>query len=153
MSTIFICVECQTFVPIETVTSNDYGQPVHKECYERHLMRDLETGSATRGDCAGESQTKWPEVYRVAIWELKDALRAGLLLEARSAISDRLVELDKLPGLHTQERQAISDALENLRSLDGEDQKKKAAQVGREVLLKVSSISERFSRGPAERAS
>jgi hypothetical protein len=97
-------------------------------------------------------QTRWPEIYTNAMLELEDALLAGRILEARAAISKRLVELQALPGLHTEERQAIADALQGLQSLDREDQRNKAAEVGQAALEKVSSISPSYAPQASKRA-
>jgi hypothetical protein len=79
--------------------------------------------------------------------ELENALLSGRIMEARTEIAERLVELDALPELHREERLAIADALQGLRSLEREDQQHKAAEIGKAALDRVSSISPRFATG------
>ena len=70
---------------------------------------------------------------------------AGYIFEARAEIANRLVELNYLPGLHAEERQTISEALQGLRSLEREEQRHKAAEIGQVAWEKLSSISPRFA--------
>jgi hypothetical protein len=120
------CVQCGRPVRLEIAKTDEHGQAVHQECYELLLY--------------GEQST-WPETYCKAMWEIENALVFGLIIEARAEISNRLFELNHLPGLHAKERLAISEAMVCLRSLEREDHRHKAAEIGKVVLEKVSSIS------------
>jgi len=124
------CVQCGRPVLLETAKTDERGQAVHQECYELRL--------------SGE-QSNWPEAYCNAIWGLENALLAGYIFEARAEIANRLVELNHLPGLHAEERLAISEGLQSLRSLEREDQRHKAAEIGKAAWEKLSSISPRFA--------
>jgi 4-aminobutyrate aminotransferase-like enzyme len=84
------------------------------------------------------------------MWEIEVALVFGRIVEARAEISNRLFELNHLPGLHAKERLAISEAMVCLRSLEREDQRHKAAEIGKVVLEKVRSISARFAPQASE---
>ena len=94
---------------------------------------------------ADNASTGWPEVYSKAMWEIEDAILAGRIWDVRAEISKCLVELQALPGMHTEERQAIADALRCLQSLERDDQRHNAAAIGKVAWRKVSSISPRFA--------
>ena len=125
------CVQCGRPVLLEIAKTDERGEAIHPECYE---LRPY----------GGESP--WPEAYCKAIWELENALVAGYIFEAREEIANRLVELDNLPGLHTEERLAISEALQSLRGLEHEDQRYEATEIAKAAWLKLRSISTRFAR-------
>jgi hypothetical protein len=122
-------------VRVETATTDERGQAVHSECYDLRLY--------------GE-QSEWPEAYCKALWEFEDALLAGRIVDARGEISKRLVELNHLPGLHAQESQAISEAVHALQSLEREDHRHKAPEIGKGAFEKVSSISRCFTRASTD---
>jgi hypothetical protein len=130
------CVLCGRPVLLEIAKADEHGQAVHQECYELRLFG---------------GQSPWPEAYCKAIWELENALVAGCIFEARAEIANRLVELDNLPGLHGEERLAISEALQCLRSLEHEDQRYRAIEIGKAAWLKLRSISTSFATQPADR--
>ena len=130
-----ICVQCGRLVRVETATTDERGQAVHSECYDLRLY--------------GE-QSEWPEAYCKALWEFEDALLAGRIVDARGEISKRLVELNHLPGLHAQESQAISEAVHALQSLEREDHRHKAPEIGKGAFEKVSSISRCFTRASTD---
>ena len=100
---------------------------------------------------ADNASTGWPEVYSKAMWEIEDALLAGRIWDVRAEISKCLVELQALPGMHTEERQAIADALRCLQSLERDDQQHKAAEIGKAAWEKLSSISPRFAAQASNR--
>ena len=131
------CVQCGRPLRLEIAKTDDLGQAVHPECYELRLY--------------GEQST-WPDAYCKAMWEIENALVFGRIVEARAEIANRLVALNHLPGLHAKERQDVSEALQALLSLEREDQRHKAAEIGKVVLEKVSSISARFAPQESEPA-
>ena len=94
---------------------------------------------------ADDAQTGWPELYSKAMWEIEDALLAGRIWDLRTELSKCLVELQALPGMHTEELQAIADALRCLQSLERDNQRHNAAAIGKVAWRKVSSISPRFA--------
>jgi hypothetical protein len=124
------CVQCGRPVRLEIAKTDERGQAVHEECYELRLYG---------------KQSNWPDAYCNAIWGLENALVAGYIFEARAEIANRLVELNNLPGLHSEERLAISEALQGLRSLEREDQRHKAAEIGKMAWEKLSSLTPRFA--------
>ena len=65
-----------------------------------------------------DNPEKWIELYTSAMLELKHALMAGRILEARTSIAARIEKLQGMPGLHERELQALADALCNLRTLE-----------------------------------
>jgi len=88
-------------------------------------------------------EEKWIELYTSAMLELKHALMAGRILEARTSIAARIEKLQGISGLHERELQALADALGNLRTLErielhaNVDQHREAAL---NALEKVESI-------------
>jgi hypothetical protein len=94
-------------------------------------------------------EEKWIELYTSAMLELKHALMAGRILEARTEIAARIEKLREMPGLHERELQALTDALHNLRTLErielhaDVDQQREAAQ---NALEKVQSLAPRIER-------
>jgi hypothetical protein len=129
------CVQCGRPVRVEIATTDERGQAVHPECYDLRLY--------------GE-RSEWPEAYCKALWEFEDALLTGRIVDARGEISKRLAELNHLPGLRAQERQAISEAVQALQSLEREDQRNKAPEIGRVAFEKVSSIARCFTRASTD---
>jgi hypothetical protein len=96
-------------------------------------------------------EEKWIELYTSAMLELKHALMAGRILEARAEIAARIEKLQGMPGLHERELQALADALHNLRTLeriehqaDGDSEQHREA--GQNALKKVESLAPRFER-------
>jgi|HubBroStandDraft_2_1064218.scaffolds.fasta_scaffold580847_1 hypothetical protein len=94
-------------------------------------------------------EEKWIELYTSAMLELKHAVVAGRILEARTEIAARIEKLREIPGLHDQELLALDDALHNLRTLErieqqaDPDQQRKAGQA---ALEKVQSLAPRIER-------
>jgi uncharacterized protein (DUF342 family) len=94
---------------------------------------------------------KWIELYTSAMLELKHALMAGRILEARTEIAARLEKLREMSGLHHRELQTLTDALHNLRTLERiEQQQDGDAQQHREAaqnaLEKVKSLAPKIER-------
>jgi hypothetical protein len=92
-------------------------------------------------DIPGE---KWIELYTSAMLELKHALMAGRILEARGEIAARIEKLRGMPGLHEQERRRLADALHSLRTLERIEQQADAEQqreAARNALEKIESIA------------
>jgi len=74
------------------------------------------------------SKEKWVTLYAAAMMELKHALMAGRIMEARNEIVNRLEVLRDSLSSHPRERQAIADALNNLRVLEREESRYNAEQ-------------------------
>jgi hypothetical protein len=129
------CIQCGRAVRVEIATADERGQAVHPECYDLRLY--------------GE-RSEWPEAYCKAVWEFENALLTGRIVDARREICNRLAELDQLPGLHARERQAISEAVQGLQSLEREDQRHKAPEIGKVAFEKISSISRSFTRASTD---
>jgi hypothetical protein len=96
-------------------------------------------------------EEKWIELYTSAMLELKHALMAGRILEARNEIAARIEKLRDIPGLHERELQALADALHNLRTLERIEQQadgdaEQHREAGQNVPKKVESIGPRFGR-------
>jgi hypothetical protein len=96
-----------------------------------------------------DNPEKWIELYTSAMLELKHALMAGRILEARTSIAARIEKLQGMPGLHGRELQALADALCNLRTLErielhaNVEQHREAV---RNTLEKVESIAPAIGR-------
>jgi len=99
---------------------------------------------------------KWIELYTSAMLELKHALMAGRILEARTEILARIEKLREIPGLHEDELRILDDALRNLRTLErlelhaDADQHREAAQNALEKLESLGPRIERFKSGDNE---
>jgi hypothetical protein len=94
-------------------------------------------------------EEKWVELYTAAMLELKHALIAGRVLDARTEIAARIEKLREIPGLHERELQALDDALHNLRTLERIEQQADAEQqreATRNALEKVQSLAPRIER-------
>lgn len=94
-------------------------------------------------------EEKWIELYTIAMLELKHALVAGRILEARTEIAARVETLRGIPGLHEQERQALADALHSLRTLERIEEQADTEQhreAARSVLGKVESLAPSIER-------
>lgn len=99
----------------------------------------------------GDPEEKWIELYTSAMLELKHALIAGRILDARTEIAARIEKLRGMPGLHDKERQALDDALHGLLSLERIEQQADAdpeqhREVGWNALEKVKSIAPAIER-------
>jgi hypothetical protein len=98
-------------------------------------------------------EEKWIELYTSAMLELKHALMAGRILEARTSIAVRIEKLQGMPGLHARELQALADALCNLRTLErielhaNIDQHRKAALNALEKVESIAPMIERLKSG------
>jgi|SRR5579863_3700196 len=102
--------------------------------------------------CEDYTKEKWVELYASAITELKHALMAGRILEARNEIMSRLELLRESLNSHPRERQAITDALNNLRVLEREESKYKAEQQRQAVqtaLEKLETINPMIQKRPS----
>jgi hypothetical protein len=66
-------------------------------------------------------EEKWIELYTTAMLELKHALMAGRILEARNEIAARIEKLRDIPGLHEKELQALTIAPRIRKLKSGDD--------------------------------
>jgi len=148
--TFLTCVQCGKPVSLRIATTDEYGHAVHKECYELRLKAESDARTVKDDIARYSALSNWPDVYTNAMLELEDALLAERIVEAREEIAKRLMELNHLPGLHTAERQAINDALQGLLIVEREDQRYKAAEMGKAALEKISSIARRSTSQESE---
>ena len=103
-------------------------------------------------DCREESfaQEKWIKVYESALLELKHALMAGRIMEAREEIVKRIEHLEQMPGLQSRERRSIADALNGLRSLEREEarRQREAAELALQELAAIAPVIHRVHGNP-----
>lgn len=98
----------------------------------------------------------WVHFYQAAMLELKHALIAGRILDARAEIVKRIEKLRDIPGLHNEERRAIDDALRNLMVLekeeaqDAEQEQRKVAEKALQELSKLHPVIEKLSNPDLE---
>ena len=144
------CAQCGKPVSLRIATTDEHGHTVHAECYDLRLKAESDARTVKDDSARYSALSNWPDVYSKAMLELEDALLAGRIVEAREEITKRLMELNHLPGLHTAERQAINDALQGLLTLEREDERNKAAEIGKAALEKISSIARRFTPQESE---
>ena len=107
-------------------------------------------------DCREESfaQEKWIKLYESALLELKHALLAGRIMDAREEIVKRVELLEEMPGLQPKERQSIADALSGLRSLEREEaryeagRQREAAEIALQKLSLIAPVIHRVRWNP-----
>jgi hypothetical protein len=96
------------------------------------------------------AQEKWITLYEAALLELKQALMAGRIMEARTEIVKRVEHLEKMPGLQPRERRSIADALNGLRSLEREEarRQREAAELALQELAAIAPVIHRVHGNP-----
>jgi len=78
------------------------------------------------------------------MWEIEDALLAGRIWDVRAEISKCLVELQALPGMHTEDVKP-SRMLWMLAKLERDDQRHNAAAIGKVAVVESQFDIPRFA--------